>query len=80
MIDGKRVIHPLKDTSMTGTGCISLISSTRDLSGIYTTNWIERLNKEYKRVVKMRGAMPNPESVIVLMGTVAQNMGLSKTC
>lgn len=40
---------------------------------IYTTNWIERLNRDYKRVLNMRGAMPNPESVILLMGTVAQN-------
>ncbi|MCI7390000.1 transposase [Butyricimonas virosa] len=26
---------------------------------IYTTNWIERLNRDYKRVINMRGAMPN---------------------
>lgn len=45
---------------------------------IYTTNWIERLNKNYKRVIRMRGAMPNPESVILLMGTVAQNMDVYK--
>ena len=38
---------------------------------IYSTNWIERLNRDYKRVLKMRGAMPNPESVIVLLGRVA---------
>ena len=38
---------------------------------IYSTNWIERLNKDYKRVLKMRGAMPTPESVIALMGGVA---------
>ncbi len=25
---------------------------------IYTTNWTERLNSEYKRVLNMRGAMP----------------------
>lgn len=24
---------------------------------IYTTNWIERLNRDYKRVINMRGAM-----------------------
>ena len=40
---------------------------------IYTTNWIERLNRDYKRVINMRGAMPNPQAVILLMGTVAQN-------
>lgn len=38
---------------------------------IYTTNWIERLNRDYKRVLRMRSAMPNPESVIFLLGSVA---------
>jgi putative transposase len=38
---------------------------------IYSTNWIERLNRDYKRVLKMRGAMPSAESVISLMGAVA---------
>jgi putative transposase len=38
---------------------------------IYSTNWIERLNRDYKRVLKMRGAMPNASSVIALMGSVA---------
>ena len=38
---------------------------------IYSTNWIERLNRDYKRVLKMRGAMPSPESIISLMGAVA---------
>ena len=38
---------------------------------IYTTNWIERLNRDYKRTTKMRGAMPNPESVLLLLGHVA---------
>lgn len=42
-------------------------------SMIYTTNWIERLNKDFKRVLKMRGAMPNQDSVILLMGNVAIN-------
>ena len=40
-------------------------------SMIYTTNWIERLNKDYKRTTKMRGALPNPESTILLLGHVA---------
>ena len=31
---------------------------------IYTTNWIERLNRDYKRVLKMRGAMPSPQAVL----------------
>jgi putative transposase len=38
---------------------------------IYSTNWIERLNRDYKRALKMRGAMPNSESVIALMEAVA---------
>ena len=42
-------------------------------SMIYTTNWIERLNKDYKRTTKMRGALPNPEATILLLGYVAMN-------
>lgn len=38
---------------------------------IYTTNWIERLNRDYKRVTKMRGALPSPESTLLLLGRVA---------
>jgi len=40
-------------------------------SMIYSTNWIERLNRDYKRVTRMRGALPNPSSVILLLGHVA---------
>jgi transposase-like protein len=42
-------------------------------SMIYSTNWIERLNKDFKRTTKMRGALPNPESVLFLLGSVAMN-------
>ena len=42
-------------------------------SMIYTTNWIERLNRDFRRVLKMRGAMPDEESVMVLMGKVAMD-------
>ncbi|MGI6320666.1 MAG: IS256 family transposase [Bacteroidales bacterium] len=38
---------------------------------IYTTNWIERLNRNYKRTLRMRTSMPSPESVIFLLGSVA---------
>jgi transposase-like protein len=38
---------------------------------IYTTNWIERLNRDYKRVTKMRGSLPNPEAALLLLGRVA---------
>ena len=51
----------------------------REIRGmIYTTNWIERLNRDYKRVINMRGAMPTPRAVILLMGTVAQNADIYK--
>ncbi len=40
-------------------------------SMIYTTNWIERLNRDFRRVLRMRGAMPDEESVIVLMAKTA---------
>jgi putative transposase len=38
---------------------------------IYSTNWIEQLNRDYKRVLKMRGAMSNSSSVIALMSCLA---------
>ena len=31
---------------------------------IYSTNWVERLNRYYKRTLLMRGAMPSPASVV----------------
>ncbi len=40
-------------------------------SMIYTTNWIERLNRDFRRVIRMRTAMPNEDSVLTLMGSVA---------
>lgn len=40
-------------------------------SMIYTTNWIERLNWDFRRVTGMRTAMLNEESVLTLMGSVA---------
>ncbi len=40
---------------------------------IYTTNWIERLNGDFRRVTRMRTAMPNEESVLTLMGSVAMD-------
>ena len=38
---------------------------------IYSTNWIERLNRDYKRTTKMRGALPSPEATILLLASVA---------
>ena len=34
---------------------------------IYTTNWIERLNRKYKRTMKMRNAMPSSQAVLFLL-------------
>ena len=42
-------------------------------SMIYTTNWIERLNRSFRRILKMRLSMPNEESVLVLLGHAARN-------
>lgn len=42
-------------------------------SMIYTTNWIGRLQKDFRRGTRMRGAMPNEESVILLMGKTAMD-------
>ena len=42
-------------------------------SMLYTTNWIERLNRDYKRTTRMRGALPNPDATILLLGYVAMN-------
>lgn len=41
---------------------------------VYTTNWIERLNKAFRRTLKMRNALPNPGSAITLMAFVAMEM------
>jgi putative transposase len=35
---------------------------------IYTTNWIERLNKGIRRTQKIRNSFPNPDSALNLIG------------
>jgi putative transposase len=40
---------------------------------IYTTNWIARLQRDFRRVLRMIGAMPNEESVVVLMAKTAMD-------
>ncbi len=40
-------------------------------SMIYSTNWIERLNRDFKRTTRMRGALPSPDSTILLLAGVA---------
>jgi len=42
-------------------------------SMIRTTNWIERLNRDFKRTTRMRGALPNPEATLLLLGGVAMD-------
>lgn len=42
-------------------------------SMIYTTNWIERLNRDYKRTTRMRGALPNPSATLLLLGGVGMS-------
>ena len=37
---------------------------------IYTTNWIERLNRKYKRTIKMRTSMPSNKSALFLLASV----------
>lgn len=41
---------------------------------IYTTNWIERLNKSFRRTLHMRNALPTPDAAITLLGFVAMEM------
>lgn len=40
-------------------------------SMIYTTNWIKRPNRDFRRVTRIRAAMPDEESVLTQMGSVA---------
>lgn len=40
---------------------------------IYTTNWIERLNKEFRRTFKIRNSMPNYQSALTLISKVAMD-------
>ena len=42
-------------------------------SMLYTTNWLERLHRDFKQTTKIRGALPNPEDTILLLGYVAMN-------
>lgn len=40
-------------------------------SMIYTTNWIESLNKKFRRSLKIRNALPSVESALLLLAKVA---------
>jgi transposase-like protein len=39
-------------------------------SMIYTTNWIERLNKDFRRTIKIRNALPNEQAALFLLTKV----------
>ena len=41
---------------------------------IYTTNWIERLNRSFRRTLKVRAALPSVEAAYTLMAYVAMEM------
>ena len=41
---------------------------------LYTTNWIERLNKSCRRTLKIRNALPTINAAFTLMGFVAMEM------
>lgn len=41
---------------------------------VYTTNWVERLNRAHRRVTRMRGALPDVDSALLLLGNAAINM------
>ncbi|MDO4771785.1 transposase, partial [Porphyromonas sp.] len=41
---------------------------------IYSTNRVERLNRSYKRTLRMRGALPSADAVLFLLGSVARDM------
>lgn len=40
---------------------------------IYCTNWVERLNRDYKRTPHMRGDLTSPEITLLLLGGVSMN-------
>ena len=41
---------------------------------ICTTNWMERLNKTFRRTTKIRNALPSPKSALVLLGYCAMEV------
>ncbi len=42
-------------------------------SMIYTTNWIENLNKQFRRVLKIKNSMPSNESALLLISKIAMD-------
>jgi len=45
---------------------------------IYTTNWIERLNKDFRKTIKIRNSMPNYEAVLTLLSSVAIDKNINR--
>ena len=41
---------------------------------IYTTNWIERFNKNVRRTTKIRNSFPSPHSALMLIGYVGMEI------
>lgn len=67
------VFRRLKDDEAYRTAFTYLGYAKAVRSMIYTTNWIERLNRSFRAVLKNRSAMPNETAVITLLGHVAMN-------
>ena len=66
-----RAIKPPRDNEGYKFHMTCLNYAPRIQSMIYTTNWMERLNRGFRRVIKTRTAMPNEEAAITLIGIVA---------
>lgn len=45
---------------------------------IYTTNWVEWLNKSFRRSTKIRNALPSPDAALLLLSKVAVDQEESK--
>lgn len=44
---------------------------------IYTTNWVERLNKRFRQALKVRNSMPSVASVFLLLAGIARDLSMS---
>lgn len=70
---GKYYLHIKKMPKKEDIGCYFtyLEYDYRIRNMIYTTNWIERLNKDFRRTLKIRNALPSIESALTLLSAVA---------
>ncbi|MEX0685732.1 MAG: transposase [Balneolales bacterium] len=71
--DRYRVFRKLANEQRYRNGFTYLDFDYRIRSMIYTTNWIERLNRKFRGVLKNRSSMPDEDSVLVLLGHVAMD-------